>query len=265
MSMNKATKRNKRPVILVTNDDGITAPGLRNLAETMTKFGDVVVVAPDGPQSAMGHAITINRPLRLDKVNVFKGIDAWQCSGTPVDCVKLAVNKILHRKPDICVSGINHGSNSSINVIYSGTMSAAMEGAIEGIPSIGFSLLNYSLEADFKASRKIVESIVSNVMRIGLPESTLLNVNIPNLPYGKIKGTRICRQANAKWIEEFDERKDPNQRTYYWLTGKFINYDVGDDTDEWALNNGYVSVVPVQFDFTAHHAIPHLNQVKWHV
>lgn len=263
MKKKTSASSKKKPVILVTNDDGITSAGIRQLVETMKKFGRVVVVAPDSPQSAMGHAITINRPLRLDKVPVFNGVEAWQCSGTPVDCVKLAVNKILHRKPDLCVSGINHGSNSSINVIYSGTMSAAMEGAIEGIPSIGFSLLNYSMDADFSTAGKIVEKIVSNVMKIGLPEGTLLNVNIPKLPLSKLKGVRICRQANAKWKEEFDERKDPTGRDYFWLTGKFINFDTGDDTDEWALKNGFVSVVPVQFDLTAHHAIPHLNAVKW--
>jgi len=265
MSTKKKTiKKSGKPVILVTNDDGITAPGIRNLVEAMKLIGKVIVVAPDSPQSAMGHAITINKPLRLDKVDVFEGVDSWQCSGTPVDCVKLAVNQILHKKPDLCVSGINHGSNSSINVIYSGTMSAAMEGAIEGIPSIGFSLLNYSMEADFSPSKKIIEKVVRNIIKIGLPEGTLLNVNIPNLPISKIKGIRICRQANAKWKEEFDERKDPYGRTYYWLTGKFINFDSEDDTDEWALQHGFVSVVPVQFDFTAHHAIPHLNTVKWH-
>jgi 5'-nucleotidase len=253
----------KRPVILVTNDDGITAPGLRNLAETMMQFGDVVIVAPDSPQSAMGHAITINRPLRLDQVQLFDGIEAWQCSGTPVDCVKLAVNKILKRKPDLCVSGVNHGSNSSINVIYSGTMSAAMEGAIEGIPSIGFSLLDYSHKADFSAARKVIEKIIKGVLKVGIPESSLLNVNIPNLPYRKIKGIKICRQARAKWAEKFDERKDPMQRSYYWLTGQFINQDTGQDTDESALANGYVSVVPVLFDFTAHHTIPHFNSIDW--
>lgn len=253
-----------RPVILVTNDDGITAPGLEALAQVMSSIGEVVIVAPDSPQSAMGHAITINRPLRLDKVNLHGPLTAYQCSGTPVDCVKLAVNKILNRKPDLLVSGINHGSNSSINVIYSGTMSAAMEGAIEGIPSIGFSLLNFSLDADFNAAKHYVKIITQNILKIGLPINTLLNVNIPSLAIKKIKGVRICRQANAKWQEEFDERIDPNKRKYYWLTGKFVNMDKGDDTDEWALKQGYVSVVPVQFDFTAHHAIPHLNKVKWH-
>ena len=223
----------------------------------------MIIVAPDSPQSAMGHAITISKPLRLDKVVVPGGFTAYQSSGTPVDCVKLAVNKILHRKPDLCVSGINHGSNSSINVIYSGTMSAAMEGAIEGIPSIGFSLLNYSLDADFNAANHYAGIIAKNILQTGLPDGVLLNVNIPNLIKTKIKGIKVCRQASAKWVEEFDERLDPNKRRYYWLTGKFENFDKGIDTDEWALANGYISLVPVQFDFTAHHAISHLNEIKW--
>jgi 5'-nucleotidase len=251
--------KKERPVILVTNDDGITAPGIRALVEAMMPLGDVVVVAPDSPQSGMGHAITITRPLRLNKVEVAGMPVAYQCSGTPVDCVKLAVNQILHREPDLCVSGINHGSNSSINVIYSGTMSAAMEGAIEGVPSIGFSLLDYSLSADFTAAKKHARTIAEQVLKNGLPEGTLLNVNIPAVSAEKIKGIKVCRQAIAKWKEEFDERLDPNKRPYYWLTGKFINPDKGEDTDEWALSNNYVSVVPVHYDFTAHHAIPFLN------
>ncbi|MEI2758088.1 MAG: 5'/3'-nucleotidase SurE [Bacteroidia bacterium] len=254
-----------KPTILVTNDDGITANGIHALVEAMREIGHVVVVAPDSPQSGMGHAITIHNPLRLHKVDVFKGIDAWQCSGTPVDCVKLAVNKILNRKPDICVSGINHGSNSSINVIYSGTMSAAMEGAIEGIPSIGFSLLNYKFDADFSAARHYAGVVTRAVLQGGPWRELLLNVNIPYLPLKEMKGLKICRQAMAKWKEEFDERLDPAQQKYYWLTGKFLNPDLGEDTDEWALANGYVSVVPVEFDFTAHHAIPILNKLHWNV
>lgn len=261
----RTKNRGDRPIILVTNDDGITAPGLRSLVEAMQKIGEVVVVAPDSPQSGMGHAITIGRPLRMDKVEMHGEFLGYQCSGTPVDCVKLAVNKVLHRKPDLCVSGINHGSNSSINVIYSGTMSAAMEGAIEGIPSIGFSLNNYSHNADFSASVHYSRIIARNILRHGLPVNTLINVNLPDLPLTKIKGIKICRQALAKWEEEFDEREDPRKRPYYWLTGKFINYDKGDDTDEWALKNGYVSVVPVLFDFTAHHAFQHLNKIQWDV
>ncbi|HNQ12502.1 MAG TPA: 5'/3'-nucleotidase SurE [Bacteroidia bacterium] len=254
---------NNKPVILVTNDDGITAPGLKVLVEAMMDLGEVVVVAPDSPQSGMGHAITINHPLRLDKVDMFDEVPAYQCSGTPVDCVKLAVNKILHRKPDLCVSGINHGSNSSINVIYSGTMSAAMEGAIEGIPSVGFSLLNYSLEADFSAAGLYAYRIACTILNKGMAPNSLLNVNIPNAPKEEIQGIKVCRQARAKWEEEFDERLDPHSRTYYWLTGKFINYDKESDTDEWALANNYVSVVPVLFDFTAYHAFNHMNAINW--
>jgi 5'-nucleotidase len=250
----------KKPLILVTNDDGITAPGIRTLIEVMNTLGDVVVVAPDSPQSAMGHAITVNSTLFVEKVKVGKGKQMeYSCSGTPADCVKLAVNQILKRKPDLCVSGINHGSNSSINVIYSGTMSAAIEAGIEGIPAIGFSLLEYSWNANFEATKPFIKSIAENVLKEGLPRDVVLNVNIPNLPKQDLKGIKICRQARALWEEEFDKRTNPQGREYYWLTGKFVNLDNGEDTDEWALKNDYISVVPVQFDLTAHHCIQTLN------
>jgi|TARA_B100000497_G_scaffold119055_1_gene145999 5'-nucleotidase len=250
----------EKPLILVCNDDGITAPGIKATVEVMSSFGQVVVVAPDSPQSGMGHAITINKPLRMIKNNQFGDeIESYHCSGTPADCVKLAVDKVLHRKPDLLVSGINHGSNSSINVIYSGTMSAAMEGAIEGIPSLGFSLLDFSWDADFTAAKVYMKTIVQNVFHHGMPKATLISVNIPNVSKDEIKGIKVCRQARAKWVEEFDHRQDPHGRDYYWLTGKFTNMDKGEDTDEWALENNYVSLVPVQFDLTAHHAIQSLN------
>lgn len=243
---------------MVVNDDGITALGIKNLIEVMQEIGDVVVVAPDGPQSGMGHAITIGKPLRFDRVDLYEGVEIYKCSGTPVDCVKLAVNKVFKgKKPDLCVSGINHGLNNSINVIYSGTMSAAVEGAIEKIPSIGFSLDDFAQDADFSHCKKYIKQIALQVLAHGLPEATLLNVNFPK--GADLKGIKICRQANAKWAEEFDERTDPYKRPYYWLTGVFENYDKGEDTDVWALDHGYVSVVPVQFDLTAHHAIPILN------
>ena len=249
-----------KPLILVCNDDGITAPGIAATVEVMSTFGKVVVIAPDSPQSGMGHAITINMPLRMIKNNQFGNeIESYQCSGTPADCVKLAIDKILHRKPDLLVSGINHGSNSSINIIYSGTMSAAMEGAIEGIPSLGFSLLDFSWDADFGASKFYMEMIIRNVFHHGMPKNTLLSVNIPNVPKDQIKGVKVCRQARAKWVEEFDHRQDPHGRDYYWLTGKFTNMDKGKDTDEWALENNFVSIVPVQFDLTAYNAIQQLN------
>ena len=240
-----------KPIILITNDDDITSPGIRSLVEAVKDLGKVVVVAPDKPQSGMGHAITIGSPLRMNKMNIFGDIEAWQTSGTPVDCVKLAVDKVLHRKPDICLSGINHGANHSINVIYSGTMSAAMEAAIEGIPSIGFSLLDYKYDADFEPSKHIVRKIVSSVLsEKKLDKHFLLNVNIPSIPLKKIKGIKLCKQAYAKYEEEFDERTDPQKKKYFWLTGEFKNFDKGKDTDVWALKNNYVSVVPVQFDLT---------------
>lgn len=251
---------NTRPLILVVNDDGITAPGIRKLISIASELGEVVVVAPDSPQSGMGHAITVNSTLFFNKLTSDEEIiREYSCSGTPVDCVKLAVHEILHRKPDLCISGINHGSNSSINVIYSGTMSAAVEAGIEGIPAIGFSLLDYNWNANFEASSKFVRNIILQVLKNGLPEGVILNVNLPALPEKDIKGIKVCRQAKAYWAEKFDKRQTPQGKDYYWLTGEFINQDQGEDTDEWALQHGYVSVVPVQFDLTAHHAIQKLN------
>lgn len=258
------TTQKQKPTILVTNDDGITSPGIRMLVEVMHEIGEVIVVAPDSPQSGMGHAITLDKPLRLERVDIFKNIQAYECSGTPVDCVKIAVDKIIKGKPDLCVSGVNHGSNSSINVIYSGTMSAAMEASIEGIPAIGFSFLNYDHEADLAVCRKVVRQVTHLAMKHGIPQNVLLNVNVPMVNEEQYKGIKICRQAIAKWEEEFNERDDPRGKKYYWLTGKFVNHDKGEDTDEWALHNGYASVVPVQFDLTAHHAISTIHN-NWNI
>lgn len=249
-----------KPTILVTNDDGINAPGIRALISVMAEIGKVIVVAPDSPQSAMGHAITINSTLYLNKVSAEDAdITEYACSGTPVDCVKLAVNEILKMKPDLCVSGVNHGSNSSINVIYSGTMSAAVEAGIEGIPAIGFSLLDYAWSANFEAIKPFIKKIALEVLSKKMTEGTVLNVNFPKLKQEDIKGIKICRQAKALWMERFDKRQTPFGKDYYWLTGEFVNQDKGEDTDEWALANGYISIVPVQFDLTAHHAIAQLN------
>ncbi len=256
----------KKPLILVTNDDGITAPGIRTLISIMNKIGDVLVVAPDSPQSGMGHAVTINNTLYCDPIVIDKTAPQkeYSCSGTPVDCVKMATRLILNKKPDLCVSGINHGSNSAINVIYSGTMSAAVEAGIEGIPAVGFSLLDYNLDADFEPTKKFIRIIVNNILRNGLPKGVVLNVNIPKLKEKEIKGIKICRQANAHWAEKFHKRTNPTGREYYWLSGNFINEDKGEDTDEWALKQGYVSIVPTQFDLTAHHVIQELNNWTLH-
>ncbi len=248
--MSNPSEETKRPIILITNDDSIAAPGLRALVEAVKDLGRIVVVAPDKPQSGMGHAITIGHPLRFQSAFLMDGVEAYACSGTPVDCVKIAVDKILHQKPDLCLSGINHGANHSINVIYSGTMSAAMEAAIESIPAAGFSILDYSMNADFSAAKKYVRSITEHILATNTNKHLLLNVNIPALPESFLKGVKVCRQANAKYEEDFEERKDPHGKSYYWLTGQFINFDEGDDTDVWALANNYVSLVPVQFDLT---------------
>ena len=251
-----------RPLILVSNDDGITAPGIRHLVEIVLALGaEVVVVAPDSPQSGMGHAITIGHALRLTKNPVFgPDVEAYECSGTPADCVKIAKHYILKdRTPDLVVSGINHGSNASVNVLYSGTMSAAIEAAIEGLPAIGFSLCEYGPQADFSHAAEWVSQVCRHALENGVPAGTALNVNIPKKSDTPIAGLRLARQARAKWQEEFDRRLDPYQRPYYWLMGSFLNLDPGTDTDEWALANNYVSIVPCQFDLTAAHGLAQLS------
>jgi 5'/3'-nucleotidase surE len=254
----------QKPLILITNDDGITAPGIRHLIKIMNEIGEVVVVAPDSPQSGMGHAITMTSTLYCDLVHIDEGKQTeYSCNGTPADCVKIAKHEILKRMPDLCVSGINHGANSSINTIYSGTMSAAIEAGIEGIPAIGFSLLDYDWKANFHQSEKYVKSIALNVLQNKLPKGVVLNVNIPNLKEEEIKGVKVCRQAKARWIEKFDKRTNPQGRDYYWLTGEFICEDAGTDTDIWALENGYISIVPTKFDLTSYRTIDELKQWKF--
>lgn len=251
----------KKPLILVSNDDGITSKGILTLVSVMKKLGEVVVVAPDSPQSGMGHAITIGETLRLYETEIFDDVLAYKSSGTPADCVKLAKHYVLKdRTPDLVVSGINHGSNTSISVLYSGTMSAAIEGALEGLPSIGFSLCDFSSQADFSHTEEWVEKIATQVLERGIPKGVALNVNFPPKRNEAIQGIKLCRQADAKWQEEFDERYDPNGRKYFWLAGNFVNFDKGKDNDEWAIANNYVSIVPCQYDLTAHHAITQMNK-----
>ena len=253
----------KKPTILITNDDGILAPGLRTLIAVMRKIGNVVVIAPDKPQSAMGHAITINTPLRVTAIHKKENYSEYSCNGTPVDCVKLGQKVILRGNPDLLVSGINHGSNASINIIYSGTMAAVLEGAMENVPSIGFSMTDYSHLAEFSQCEPFITKIAKSVLKNGLPNGVCLNVNIP-APNGKpISGMKIVRQAKAYWDEEFDERKDPHSRDYYWLKGVFVNTDEGTDTDDWALRHNFVSVVPVTIDLTSHENITLLK--RWNI
>ncbi len=250
-----------KPLILVSNDDGITSKGIRVLISVMKKLGEVVVVAPDSPQSGMGHAITIGETLRLYEEDIFEDVVAYKSSGTPADCVKLAKHYVLKdRTPDLVVSGINHGSNTSISVLYSGTMSAAIEGALEGLPSIGFSLCDYSSKAEFSHVEEWVEKIALQVLQSGIPKGIALNVNFPPKRNDPIKGIKVCRQADAKWQEEFTERFDPTGRKYFWMAGNFVNFDHGEDNDEWAIANNYISIVPCQYDLTAHHAISQINK-----
>jgi 5'-nucleotidase len=253
----------KKPLILVSNDDGITSKGIRVLVNVMKKLGDVVVVAPDSPQSGMGHAITIGETLRLYEEEIFDDVVAYKSSGTPADCVKLAKHYVMKdRQPDLVVSGINHGSNTSISVLYSGTMSAAIEGALEGLPSIGFSLCDYSSKAEFSHVEEYVYKIAKQVLENGIAKGVALNVNFPPKRNEPIRGVKVCRQAHAKWQEEFSERYDPNGRKYFWMAGNFVNFDKGEDNDEWAIANNYVSIVPCQYDLTAHHAISQINE-EW--
>ena len=249
-----------KPLILITNDDGVTAPGIRHLIKLMRTIGDVVVVAPDKPQSGMSHAVTISSPLRVNQLKVEPFYKEFSCNGTPVDCVKLGQKVVMSRNPDLIVSGINHGSNASVNVLYSGTMAAVLEAAMENIPSVGFSLDYYSINADFSHVDSYILSICNNVLQKGLSPYLCLNVNFPAKQAEPIRGVKVVRQAQAFWDEEFEERTDPRNRKYYWLTGKFVNVDKGEDNDEWSIANNYVSIVPIQFDLTAFHAIEQLKQ-----
>ena len=242
------TKENK-PLLLLTNDDGVQASGLNTLIDTIRPLGEIVVVAPNVPRSGMSSAITVFNPIRATLLKKEEGLTVYSCTGTPVDCVKLAVNNLLDRKPDILLSGINHGSNAAICVIYSGTMGAAFEGCIVGIPSVGISLTDHSLQADFSEAVKYGKSVAEKVLANGLPEGICLNLNIPNIP--DVKGLKVCSQTKGLWTKEFMEMKDPSGKPVYWLTGNFYNKEPDNTlSDEWALDQGYAALVPLRIDMT---------------
>ena len=252
----------RRPHILITNDDGVHAGGIAALSKVAREHGKVTVLAPDGPQSGMSHAITAADPIRINSIHKEEEYTVYSCSGTPVDCIKLALNQLLDEKPDLILSGVNHGSNASVSVFYSGTMAGAIEGCINKIPSIGFSLTDYSEDADFTPALSYISSIIKNTLTHGLKEGICLNVNIPAVDGKEIKGIRICRQTNGLWQEEFVKRVDPFGRDYYWLTGFFKNFESdASDTDEWALQHNYVSIVPINIDMTAYSTFVSLK--KW--
>ena len=247
--------KESKPLILVTNDDGIRAPGLRRLIDIMRRIGNVVAISSEQVMSGMAHAVTIQTPLMPRLIKEEDGYKEYITNGTPTDNVKLAKHRLLGRTPDLVVSGINHGSNASINIIYSGTMAAVLEASIDGIPAIGFSLCDYMPDADFSHVEEWITSITNKVLDEGLPTGVCLNVNIPRKSDDPLKGIKVCRQAEARWVEEFEERKDPYGRTYYWLGGRFVNGDSRPETDEKALAENYISIVPVTFDFTAHEQV----------
>ncbi len=240
----------KTPTILIVNDDGISAKGIRSLIEVAKSYGNIVVVAPDGPRSGMSHAITMHTPLRIKKVTEYENVVEYITNGTPVDCVKLAHKVVLKQYPDLVLSGINHGANTAISLLYSGTMAAALEAAFEGVPSVGFSLLSFDANADFTTSKEVVKEILEAILKNKMPVKGCLNVNIPDVPVDKIKGLKITRQAKGYWKEDLVPHLDPQGHPYYWLTGEFHNQDSGTDTDVWAVENNYVSIQPVHFDLT---------------
>jgi 5'-nucleotidase len=253
-------EENKRPLILVSNDDGYYAKGLSKLIDIVKPYGDIVVVAPKSSESGMSHAISIKNPVRVEKIKEYDNVKIYACDGTPVDCVKIAISKILDRKPDFVVSGINHGSNSSISVIYSGTMGAAVEGCLNGIPSVGFSLLSHAKDADFTLAGMVAENIFNTILKKGLPEGTCLNVNVPVIMPDDFMGIKVCRQTKGVWKEEYDKRTDPHGGEYFWLTGSFKNHEIeATDTDEWALNNNFAAIVPVKVDLTSYKAMEEIK------
>ena len=248
-------------LILITNDDGFSSKGIKALINAVKNLGKILIVAPDSPQSGMGHAISVNKPIRCYKTNFFDSVEAYCCTWTPVDCIKMGLYLLKDKKPDLILSGINHGSNVSTNILYSGTMSAAVEGALSGIPSVGYSLTDYYDDADFQYSEKIVQIISKKVIKEGLKKGTCLNVNIPNIKENQIKGIKVCRQGRAFWDDTFDHRKDPLGKDYYWLTGSFSSKEQALDTDINYLENNYVTIVPTQFDMTCHDSVDELK--KW--
>ena len=246
----------KKPLILISNDDGVNAKGLSYLIKVAQKFGNVFVVAPEKGESGMSHAITIKNPLRLNKIKESEELSIYSCNGTPVDTIKLALNQLLDETPDLILSGINHGSNAAVSLVYSGTLGAAREGAINGIPAIGFSVTDHDKDADFEASAHFAETIIKDVLENGLQKNTFLNVNVPNIPLNEIKGVKVCKQTDGVWKQEYEKRIDPHGGVYYWLTGYFDNNEPENkETDEWALANNYVAVVPVKLDTTEYESI----------
>lgn len=253
-----------KPLILISNDDGVTAKGINELVKVLNGLGEIIVMAPDGPRSGASGSITSEHPIKYNKVREEEGLTVYQCSGTPVDCTKLALFELGDRVPDLVIGGINHGDNSAVNVHYSGTMGVVIEGCLKGIPSIGFSLCDHDPDADFSPMLPYVRKITEEVWTHGLPKGTCLNVNVPKT--AELQGIRICRQTDASWGNEWFRGDHPRGGNYFWLTGKFTNNEPdAEDTDHWALNHGYVAITPIQIDMTAYALLDELNHWNWNV
>ena len=247
-----------KPLLLLTNDDGVQAAGLNHFIEAVRPLGEIVVVAPDVSRSGMSSAITAFNPIRLTLIKKEENLTVYSCTGTPVDCVKLALNELLDRQPDVLLSGINHGSNAAVSVIYSGTIGAALEGCIAGIPAVGISLTDHSPDADFSQAVQYGKRVAEKTLATGLPKGVCLNLNVPNIQ--EVKGLKVCSQTKGRWINEIQEMKAPNGKTIYWLTGEFMNEDPeNEQTDEWALDKGYAALVPLRIDMTDY---PFLGKIK---
>lgn len=252
-----------KPFILISNDDGVYAKGLAVLIKIARRFGDVMVVASERGESGMSHAITIKHPIRITKVKEEEGLQIFSINGTPTDSIKVALNQLVERKPDIVLSGINHGSNASISVIYSGTLGAAREGCLNQIPSLGFSLLNHDKDADFSTVAHYLPQIIEQALEKGIADQTFLNINFPDIAIDKVKGFKICRQTKGVWKEEYESRTDPHGGTYYWLTGAFKNFEPdAEDTDEWALAHDYIAIVPTKIDATSYTELDNIKTWK---
>ena len=254
----------QKPLIFISNDDGIYAEGIKNLVEVATDFGQVVVVAPDGQRSGQSHAITVHDPLYFEKTNIFEGkVDAYICSGTPADCVKIGLQKIISRRPDLCLSGINHGTNASIGVLYSGTIAVALEAATKNIPAIALSVDDHDLKADFSQAMPTIKKIIQTTLQNGLPQQTALNVNFPKASEESYKGVKICHQARGIWQEAFDSRSTPWGKKYHWLHGDFQGIDDRCENDMEVMKENYVAVVPLKIDMTDYNAMNQLK--KWNL
>ncbi|MBN2667687.1 MAG: 5'/3'-nucleotidase SurE [Bacteroidales bacterium] len=255
----------KKPLILISNDDGYQAKGLKVLIEAARPFGRLLVVAPDKGESGMSHAISIKHPLRLTKQHEEQDLSIYSINGTPVDAVKIALNQIVDEKPALLLSGVNHGSNASISVIYSGTLGAAREGCLNGVPSVGFSLLNHDKDADFSMLEGYLPQMIKQALEHGLADQTFLNINFPDVKTNEIKGVKVCRKTKGVWKEEYEKRVDPHGGEYYWLTGSFNNFEPNaDDTDEWALARNYIAVVPTQIDTTSYQELENIRKWDWY-